>query len=385
MKIAFDIRSLGYTKKRTGVEEYIYNLLRTFPKIDKKNQFVYFYNQKFHPRGGGELPYLKELGEPKNVTLVNLKKSNRLLNFSFKLFKRPRIEKLLPIKPDIILIPSYRPIAHSKNIKRITVFHDLSFEHFPHFSSSKLSLWHKFINPKKQAQISDHLIAVSQSTKNDLINLYDIVPEKISIVHHGANLTEINDFELKKFKEKLPNNFILTLSTLEPRKNLRTLIKAFKLLKKEYNLPHKLVIAGKKGWLNKKDFKLLNHPEIIWQDYVSEKEKTALYKLADVFVFPTYYEGFGLPVLEAMSTGTPIITSNISSLPEITKDSAILVNPYNLEELKNTIKSLLESRAYRQAGKNLRSTLKQKGLKRSSDFSLKKCAENTLGVIKRIN
>ncbi|MFC1652021.1 glycosyltransferase, partial [Patescibacteria group bacterium] len=140
-------------------------------------------------------PISKNLGNPKMLLSLISKKNNRFLNLSFKLFKRPRIEKLLPFEPDVILIPSYRPIAHGENIKRITIFHDLSFEHFPHFSSPKLNLWHKFINLKKQAQASDHIIAVSQSTKNDLINLYSIASEKISIVHHGADLTEINDFE----------------------------------------------------------------------------------------------------------------------------------------------------------------------------------------------
>lgn len=371
MKVAFDIRSLGYTKKRTGVEEYIYNLARTFPKIDKKIQFVYFYNQKI------DLPDLKELEEPKNVTLVNLKKNNRLLNLFFILFKRPRIEKILLFKPDVILIPSYRPIAHGENLKRITIFHDLSFEHFPSFYSLKIRLWHRLTNPRKQAQTSNHLIAVSQSTKKDLISLYKIPSKKISVVYHGVDLSEINDFELKKIKEKLPEKFIFTLSTLEPRKNLKTLIKAFKLLKKEVNLPHKLVIAGKKGWLRKKDFALLDHSEIIWLDHISPKEKTALYKLADIFVLPTYYEGFGLPVLEAMSLGTPVITSNLSSLPEVTKDSALLINPHNLEELKNALKSLLES-------KNLRSVLKQGGLRRSKDFSWEECTKKTLGVLKRI-
>ncbi|TES97094.1 glycosyltransferase family 1 protein [Patescibacteria group bacterium] len=371
MKVAFDIRSLGYTEKRTGVEEYIYNLARTFPKIDKKTQFVFFYN---HPQN---LFYLKELGEPKNVTLVNLKKNNRLFNFSTKLLGKPKISDFLPFKPDVVLIPSYRLLALGKGIKRVIVFHDLSFEHFPRFFSLKIRLWHKYIDLKKQARKSSHLIAVSQSTKNDLVNLYNTVPKKISVVYHGVNLPEINDFELKKIKEKLPEKFIFTLSTLEPRKNLKTLIKAFKLLKKEVDLPHKLVVAGKKGWLRKKDLALLNHPGIIWLDHISPKEKTALYKLADIFVLPTYYEGFGLPVLEAMSLGTPVITTNLSSLPEVTKDSALLINPHNLEELKNALKSLLES-------KNLRSIFKQKGLKRSKEFNWEKCAKETLKVLKKI-
>lgn len=371
MKVAFDIRSLGYTKKRTGVEEYIYNLARTFPKIDKKTKFVFFYNHS------QDLPYLKELGEPKNVTLVNLKRNNHLFNFSTKFLGKPKISNLLPFKPDVVLIPSYRPLALGEGIKRVVVFHDLSFEHFPKFFSFKIRLWHKYTNLKKQARKGNHLIAVSQSTKNDLINLYNITPEKISVIYHGVNLSEINDFELKKIAKKLPKYFIFTLSTLEPRKNLKTLIKAFELLKKEINFPHKLVIAGKKGWLKKKDFALLSNPDVIWLDHIHSKDKTALYKLADLFVLPTYYEGFGLPVLEAMTIGTPVITSNISSLPEIARGSTLLVNPYDPEELKNALKHLLES-------KNLRSILKQKGLKRSKEFNWEKCAKETLGVLKRI-
>jgi glycosyltransferase involved in cell wall biosynthesis len=372
MKIALDIRSLGYTSSYTGVEEYVYQIAYLLPRLDPETKFILFYNTP------SDQERLKLLGEPQNATLVNLKRNNLLLNLRLKLFNSPKLESLLKGKPDLVWVPSYRPLTWDENIKRVTVFHDLSFALFPHFFSHKARLWHKLINPRKQAEQSNHLIAVSRATKNDLVKNYSIPATKISVIHNGVQLPPISNNDLVKYNSRLglPRRFIFTLSSLNPRKNFFTLYRAFKLLKQEIKLPHKIVIGGKREWLKRSDRKMLQDPDVVWLNYLSPKAKVALYKLADIFVLPSYYEGFGIPVLEAMQLNVPIITSGVSALPEVAQDCALLVNPNNTSELKNALKSLLVSQ-------KLRSALTRKALLKSKQFNWKACAEQTLKVLKQ--
>jgi len=366
MKIALDIRSLFYTDQWTGIEEYIYQLAYYLPHLAPQDQFILFYNSPC------EKLSLEELRKPKNVQLVNWKKPNKLLNFSFILFQRPKLEKLLGIKPDIVIIPSYRPLATTA--KKIMVFHDLGFVILPHLLSLKTRFWHQILGLKKQAQTSDHLIAVSQSTKNDLIHYFKIPAEKISVTLLGTNASnntvDYNYNNEVRFSTQIEKPFIFTLGTKEPRKNINGIIKAFKKFKTETTLPHKLVIAGK-GKCPQKD------SDIIILDYISAKEKKYLYQNCEFFALPSFYEGFGLPVLEAMRMGTPVITSNISSLPEITADCAILVNPNNTQEITQAFKALAQN-------PRLRIKLSKKGQEQSKKFRWEKTAQETLKVLKMI-
>ncbi len=369
MKIALDIRSLAWTKERTGIEEYIYQLACLLPRKAKNDQFIFFYNSK------KELGHLKKLGDPSNVSLINLRKNNRLLNLQFALLKQPKIDKLLKAKPDLVIIPSYRPAPFSKEVKTITIFHDLAFEYFPKFSSLRLRIWHKYVNIAGQAKDSDHIIAVSSSTKNDIINLYGIPKEKITVIHHGIDRNDNNMDNSKIINGN--DKFIFTLGTIGPRKNITSLIKAFKLLKKETKLPHKLIVGGKKESMSDRKTKILDDKDIILTGYLKPAEKNILYKQADVFALPSCYEGFGLPVLEAMSYGTPVIASNVSALPEVTKNNAILVNPYNILEIKEALKNLLES-------KELRNQFGKMGFERSKQFNWEKCIGKTLKIIRSV-
>ncbi|MCK4525681.1 MAG: glycosyltransferase family 4 protein, partial [Candidatus Andersenbacteria bacterium] len=181
--------------------------------------------------------------------------------------------------------------------------------------------------------------------------------------------------EIRK-KYNLPKKYILYLGTLEPRKNIIGLIKAFEIL----NTKYKLVIAGSKGWLYEDIFKIVkNSPakdNIIFTGFIDDKDKAALYGLADLFVYPSFYEGFGFPPLEAMAAGTPVITSNFSSLPEAVGDAAITVNPYNIDELTKAIEMVLFD-------EKLRDILIERGYKKVKNFSWEKCAKETLEFILR--
>ena len=217
------------------------------------------------------------------------------------------------------------------------------------------------------------------------MKIYKIDDEKIKVVYSGINSVsniEPSEASISKIrnKYKLPENYILYLGTIEPRKNIIGIIRAFEELKK-HNIKknYKLVIAGSKGWLCKDVFEVAKNSTVIndifFTGFVDDEDKSILYKLAEIFVYPSFYEGFGFPPLEAMQNGTPIITSNFSSLPEAVGDAAIMVNPYNIDELARAMENLLND-------DNLKNNLIQKGFQQTKKFSWQKCAGETLEILK---
>ena len=385
MIIGIDIRMLA-RGARTGVEEYTLNLLSRLIPLDKNVRYKLFYNgwRKIE-LDYSNYPWLKK----SNVELVNYRIPNRPLDFSARFFNYPKIDKLLK-GVDIFFSPHIFFSALSKNCPSVITFHDLSFEIHPEFYSYSKNFWHFSMNPQKLAARASKIIAVSKSTKDDLVNFYHIRPDKIKVVYSGMNRNrklgnwEIGKLNQVKKKYNLPEKYILYLGTLEPRKNIIGLIEAFENLKKntQYPIPntqYKLVIAGAKGWLYKDIFKAVNKSsvkdEVIFTGFIEDQDKAILYQLADLFVYPSFYEGFGFPPLEAMTSGTPVITSNFSSLPEAVGDAALTVDPYNVDQLSIAMKNVLED-------KDLRNRLVEKGFKQVEKFSWEKCAEETLEVLK---
>jgi glycosyltransferase involved in cell wall biosynthesis len=378
MRIGIDVRCLMH-QNYSGVAEYTYNLLDNIFKIDQKNQFILFYNSNKDIKAN--LPKF----EYANVKYQGFKYPNKLLNLSIKLFNYPKIDKLLP-DLDIFFIPNLHFVALSDKTKKVITIHDLSFERFPDFFSKKRNYWHKLINPQKLISQCDKIIAVSQNTKNDLIDIYKIAENKIKVIYSGVDTKlykkfDKNDQKLSTVKEKynLPDNFILYLGTIEPRKNIEGIIEAFNLLKIKPEFKNlKLIIAGDKGWKYEQVFKLAkNSPytdEIKFIGYVDRQDKPSLYNLAQLFVFPSFYEGFGLPVLEAQACGLPVIGSLYSSFSEITNNSAVLVKPDNITELSQAIMQVLSDQ-------NFKNDLINRGNENIERFVWQKTAQETLDYL----
>lgn len=375
MKIAIDIRCLMH-KNYSGVAEYTYNLLDNLFKIDRQNQYILFYNSKKNITANlPQFPY-------SNVKFKGFTYPNKLFNFSVRFLHWPQIDKMLG-GVDIFFIPNFNFLSLSSNCKKILTVHDLSFEIYPNFFSLKRKLWHRIIAPRKIIRQADSLIADSQSTKNDLIELYQVAAGKIKIIHLGVDRLlykkiEPSNLNLKLIKDKykLPDQFILYLGTIEPRKNIESIIESFNLLKIDSSFQDlNLVIAGEAGWRCKQVFEMASKSkykdQIKFIGYVKKSDKPYLYNLTETFLFPSFYEGFGLPILEAQACGTPVITSTNSSLPEITADSAFLINPDNLTEIKNAIRQILTNQ-------ELKNDLINKGLENSAKFTWQKCAQETL-------
>lgn len=229
----------------------------------------------------------------------------------------------------------------------------------------------------------DHFITISKASKNDLQKYLHIKNDQLSITNLAADVrfykySAEKDLSrariiLKKFNISQP--YILSVGALVARKNIITLLKSFQYLKEHYKIPHKLVLVGVRPVRSKQLTEVFDsYPDIIFTGYVQDEELPALYNLANCFVFPSLYEGFGLPVLEALQCGCPVVVSNISSLPEITGDSALLLDdPMSVNELSRLIISIIHD-------KNLSRQLTEKGILQAKKFSWERCAQETLHV-----
>lgn len=331
MKIGFDIRPLQESKK-SGVGEYVHELLTALFKIDKQNEYFLFSNAK-------NIEHI-DLPAQGNAKIVHkhFNRSNKSLNFRFKFLNSPKIDQMIGEKLDVMIFPNINFYSLSPGIKKILVVHDLSYEIFPEFYSAKSRLWHKMINANKFCQDANRIIAVSKNTKKDVQNIFKISENKIKVIHPGiSNRFKTGGDGMVKEKYHLPEKFILYLGTIEPRKNVIGLISAFEKIKND--IPHHLVIAGAKGYKSDKALNRLGE-RMRYIDYVEDNDKPALYRSADIFAFPSFYEGFGFPPLEALASNTPVVASHTGSLGEVLEDVALLVNPYKDNEIAEVIKNL---------------------------------------------
>jgi glycosyltransferase involved in cell wall biosynthesis len=396
MNIAIDIRCL-MDRELTGVGEYTNNLLKELFKLDNTNQYYLFYNS------------LRKVKVPfydyENVHYIKFNWPNKLLNLSITLFGAPKIDKMIEKKvnhPNKSALSANDP--HIRNINlfffpNISFFstdcpymitcHDLSFEYFPEFLNWKRKLWHRIMSPRLKFENAKKIIAVSKNTARDLTDFSlpslhsardssrnDRGIQKIKTIYSGIadnyKVLKKDNPKLKKIKQKyrLPEKFIFFLGTKEPRKNIDSLVRAFELFKKETGSDLRLIITGAKGWSNPTNYSLLS---TLYIPYIPEQDKRYFLNLASMFIFPSHYEGFGFPVLEAMACGCPVITSNNSSLGEICEDAAILINSHDVNELKNAIINMTDPR--------VTDFYKQKGLLQAQKFSWKKTAEDVLTTV----
>ena len=342
MKICIDIRPT--IKKTTGIGKYTLHLINALAEVDSKNNY-YLYSRKKILDFKKRLPGLP--GE----------------NFSHRVdyFKRGVDAMLSDI--DVLHTSSY-DLDRPKKAKYIVTVHDVIIKAYPHGHSEKTI---KEIDEKLKRVLgeADALVADSHSTKKDLMKFYGVSESRISVIYPGVNVAG------DKRRAMSDENYILFVGTLEPRKNIDGLIKAFNWLKKEQGVNHKLYIVGMKGWMFEDIFKEYEKSEfkkdIIFKGYVNDGDLNALYKNASLFVYPSFYEGFGFPIVEAFSYGVPVVTSKISSCGEIAGDGALLIDPSNSKEIGEAMAKLI-------ADKNLREQLARRGLERAKQFTWRNTA-----------
>ncbi|MEK7123841.1 MAG: glycosyltransferase family 1 protein [Patescibacteria group bacterium] len=378
MTIGIDLRVLA-RNARTGVEEYTINLLSRMIPLKPEIKYRFFYN------AFSKTPLDFKWAELPNAEIRDFKIPNRFVFDPLaRFFNLPKVDRLLG-GTDVFFSPHFLLTPLSKNCRRVLTIHDLSFSHYPEFFSFSKRLWHKSLNIEKQAASAGRLIVPSRSTKADLVNFYGVSEEKIKVIHHGVSpefsVISENDGRLAgiKAKYRLPDKFILHLGTVEPRKNVLGLIRAFEVLKSDKNYGDlNLVIAGGLGWLYKevlaaaKKSRFSGNIKFVPPNL--PEERPYFYNLAELFVFPSFFEGFGLPILEALACGTPVVSSNNSSLPEVLGNAGLLIDPYDVEQICSAMKEILGSG-------ELREILIKRGLERAKNFTWEKCAEETLEEI----
>ncbi|MFH1745216.1 MAG: glycosyltransferase family 1 protein [bacterium] len=356
MNIGIDIRTL-MDAQYSGVSEFTLNIVKEILKSDKNNYYKLFYNSWADVRP--KLPKFltsEKNNSTKNFELINPGYPNKVFNYCLqKTFAYPKIDKFIG-GADVFFAPHYNFLTLSGQCRGVLTVHDLSFLRYGEFFSWKKNIWHYLINVKGQLQRFNKIVAVSENTKKDIVDIYNISSEKIDVIYHGIDSeyrimgdSDIDELSNIKTKYNLPDRFILYLGNIEPRKNITGLIQAYELLREENKFEDiKLVIAGGMGWKTKKIFHTWNNSkyknDIKFLGYVARNDKPALYNLASIFVYPSFYEGFGLPALEAMACGIPVIAGNSGSLSEVVGSSGILINPYNINEIKEAVAIVLEDR-----------------------------------------
>jgi len=386
MNIAIDLRALG-GEKISGVKIYITSLLEAIFHLDKKNRYFLWWNSATE-----RVPKNLKIPRSPRFKIIHTKLSNRKLNLKLSLRGAPLLDQLIldaenrKGKIDLFWMPDPRPVALSDDCKLVTTIHDLSPTLYPQFFSIKTRLWHKLLNPKKIAQESDHILAVSESTKNDLKELWSIPSKKITAtpLSASADLKRVTNVSTVRKKYNLPEKYILSLSTLEPRKNLTTLIAAFLELKNEIRIPHKLVLAGSsdlkifaKSGLTPSDSPLSGGELVLFPGFIEEKDKAALISAADLFCFPSIYEGFGIPPLEAMQCGVPVLASDIPAVREVCGNAAKLLPPKNVDAWKVAMAKVLTN-------KETHENLSKRGLTQARKFSWEKTAKKTIKAFEKI-
>ncbi|XHU95733.1 MAG: glycosyltransferase family 4 protein [cyanobacterium endosymbiont of Rhopalodia gibba] len=288
-------------------------------------------------------------------------------------------------KPNILHGTDHYVYPYRKSRKIMTI-HDLTFLKYPQYSTTLVQGYWKRI--KRCLTWTDLIITFSESTKQDIIEYFNINSERIKITYEASRYSS-NEIRLDKI-ELLKNSidydfsipYLLFVSTLEPRKNIIALIKAFNYLKEQHKIPHNLILIGQKGWKYQSSFAAIKNSKyrqsIYYLNYLPDELLALFYTQTDAFIYPSFYEGFGLPVLEAMTLGSPVITSNTSSLPEIAGDAALLINPNDFLELAETILKVISD-------SQLRKELTKKGKERAKLFSWEKTAQQTFKAYQFIN
>jgi len=354
-------------EKKVGVSVYTLNLLRYFYKVaDQEHCFIV---------------YLK------NSPSLELPEENDY--FKYKVIKGSILwsQIYLPIylsthrEIDVYFspahyLPSFCPVP------QVVTIHDLAYQYFPN-DFTKKDLWQLKNWTRLSVKKANKIIAVSKTTKKDILKIYNVDEAKVTVIYNGyEKKDQISDIKDQNDSLKIKNNekFILFVGTIQPRKNLSVLIDAFnKFL--EQNKNFKLVIVGKKGWLYEDIFRKVKtlklEDKVIFTDHVADEELVWYYQNAFCFVLPSLYEGFGIPILEAMNNNCPTIISMNSSLPEVGGEASLYFDPKNSDDLLKKIETL-------QKNKELRKELITKGKKRIKEFSWDKCGKETLEVILNI-
>jgi glycosyltransferase involved in cell wall biosynthesis len=366
MIIGVDARPVSHPQL-TGIGVYLNSLLQALQKLDQENQYYLISN--------GAIYF--EVGNPKWEKIEG-RLPQRKISTLWMQCCIPRIASKL--KLDLFWGPRHQlPLFLSRNIKTVLTVHDIVHVLFPRTMSLPNLIVERLLMRRSILQ-ADYVIADSISTASGIYEHYHARPTKVGVVYPGSPSFSEHIHSPISDNEKLPRKYFLFVGTIEPRKNLRAILDAFRLLDTERE-DVDLVLVGNIGWKTKEIMSLLEahryRSRIHFMGYVDAARLSFIYRNALCLLYPSLAEGFGFPMLEAMTYGVPVITSNVSSMPEVAGDAALLVDPYDVKGLADAMNMILMN-------DDMRNIVISKGYERVKKFSWKRCAEETLGIFEKV-
>lgn len=414
MNIGYD-GSRAFTKNRTGTENYSYQILKHLVQLDHANTYYIYLRPGVFYKGCpcAARAALAPLVQYNNLKFITIPFPR--LWTQVGLAKQTFLDKL-----DVLFIPAHTiPLVRKPGLKTVVTVHDLGAEYLPQAHQIKQRLYLNLMT-HHQLKSASHIIAVSEATKNDLIKKVCLPKDKISVVYEGYDKDKFRvqsanrrtKFKINQTIKQYHltyHNYFLFVGTIQPRKNIARLITAYAKFLKSYpntknegfgtgskyyvardknkkplihnTNPQSLVLAGSKGWLSDEIYELPKKlgikDQVKFLGYIPDEDLPALYSGARAFLFPSLFEGFGLPILEAMAVGCPVLTSNISSLPEVAGKAALLVDPCSIEDILEGIEKIQNP--------ELRAGLIKAGFEQVKKFSWEKAAKETLAVLEKVS
>jgi glycosyltransferase involved in cell wall biosynthesis len=365
MRIGIDARLVYYSQ--AGIGQYILHLVNGLARVDRENEYVLLQSRK-------DDSTILEQPKFRRVSLWT-PSHHRLERHSLNV-------ELMRLGLDVLHSPDFIP-PHRPSCKSVITVHDLAFLLYPHFLTKESARYYGHID--QAVRWTDHIIAVSESTKRDAVQHLGVAEDKITVVYEAANPI-FRPIDREEAKEQVRNRhgvdgrFILFVSTIEPRKNVPTLLRAAWQLMESYKQDVHLVLAGGKGWLFEEAFAVVEQlkldSRVHFVGRVSSEELLYLYNAAELLAHPAFYEGFGLPPLEAMACGLPVIASNVASLPEVVGDAGLLIDPHDADELTVAMWRVLNDGGLGQE-------MREKGLRQAARFSWERAARETMGIYQK--
>lgn len=374
MRIGIDYTAA--INQSAGIGRFVRNIVRSLAKIDRHNEYVLVYAAP-NPGRTADVPVAT------NVTPRQLRFQERVLNTVWHRLHLPVPIDLATGPVDIFHAPDFvlPPVRHG--VTMITV-HDLAFLIHPECAHPHLRVFLERAVPAS-VQRADYVIADSENTRNDVVCLVDASPERVFVVPGGVDpvfgpAPEEQVAEARR-TYRLDRPYVFAVGLIEPRKNFPRLIEAYARFRVRTGLPHQLVIAGGSGWLSEQTFRqaeACGFPgDVRFTGYVPDADLAALYTGAEVFAYPSLYEGFGLPVLEAMACGVAVVCSNSSSFPEFATDAAILVPPTDPDAIADALETAC-------CDTQVRQDLARRGLERAESYSWDRAAQKLLEIYERV-
>ena len=369
MKPKILVDSISLLSLLTGIGRYTYEISKL---IEDENsisiEYFYGYYSKnlLEPSTGKEIKSLKSI-VVKNQLLKRVVR--KLLFFSSRLFAPSY---------DLYWQPNFIPNDGIKAKRIVTSVHDFSFILYRDFHpKERIEYIEKYFF--KNISRSDMIITGSEYTKQEILERTEFTEDKIRVIYHGIDHNLFRVYESVELDFNLPPKFILSVGSIEPRKNLLGLLKAYNSLSSKIRDEYRLVLVGFSGWENSEIMSFIKEEEesVHYLGFISDEELAKVYNRASLFVYPSFYEGFGLPVLEAMACGTAVVCSNLSSLPEVGGDAPLYCDPYDIESIRENIESALSYSV-------LRENMIAKGLEQAKKFSWKKSAQSHIELFQTL-